>query len=179
MGTPKPTRSGCGQEVFQRFLMIEDWLNIEEAEHGERKRLFVLGERGGGRVAVQADLMERVRAHYDDPRHIADDIAELGFPGAAAILRERLPTDARTRSGEVGEILATEFVEHQTGFRIPVRRLRYKDGREMALRGDDFLGIEEVDGRLAYLKGEAKSGQAMAAGVINAARARLNDDDGR
>ena len=159
--------------------MIEDWLNIEEAEHGERKRLFVLGERDGGRVAVQADLMERVRAHYDDPRHIADDIAELGFPGAAAILRERLPTDARTRSGEVGEILATEFVEHQTGFRIPVRRLRYKDGREMALRGDDFLGIEEVDGRLAYLKGEAKSGQAMAAGVINAARARLNDDDGR
>ena len=104
--------------------MIEDWLNIEEAEHGERKRLFVLGERDGGRVAVQADLMERVRAHYDDPRHIADDIAELGFPGAAAILRERLPTDARTRSGEVGEIKATEFVEHQTGFQIPVRRLR-------------------------------------------------------
>lgn len=159
--------------------MIEDWLNIGEAEHGERKRLYVLTEKEGGRVVVQADLIERVRAHYDDPRRIADDIAELGFPGAAAIIRERLPTDPKTRSGEVGEILATEFMEHQTGFRIPVRRLRYKDGREMALRGDDFLGIEELEERLSYLKGEAKSGQAMGPAIITTARTRLNDDEGR
>ncbi|TPE46532.1 Hachiman antiphage defense system protein HamA [Amaricoccus solimangrovi] len=159
--------------------MIENWLDIEEAEYGELKRLFVLSEINGGRVAVQADLIERVRAHYDDPRHIADDIAELGFPGAAAILRERLPTNLKTRSGEVGEILATEFMEHQTGFRIPVRRLRYKDGREMALRGDDFLGIEQGGERLRYLKGEAKSGRTMSAGVITTARTRLNDDEGR
>lgn len=159
--------------------MIEDWLDIDEAEHGERKRLYVLAEKEGGRAVVQADLIERVRAHYDDPRRIADDIAELGFPGAAAILRERLPTDAKTRSGEMGEILATEFMEHQTGFRMPVRRLRYKDGREMALRGDDFLGIKELEGRLSYLKGEAKSGQTMSASVITTARTRLNDDKGR
>lgn len=159
--------------------MIGDWLNIEEAEHGERKHLFVLVEKDEARAAVQRMLLECVRAHYDDPKHIADDIAALGYPGAAAILRERLPTDLKTRSGEVGEILATEFMEHQTGFRIPVRRLRYKDGREMALRGDDYLGIEEADGRLTYLKGEAKSGQAMGAGVITTARARLNDDEGR
>lgn len=159
--------------------MIEDWLDIEEAKYGERKSLYVLAEKEGGRAAVQGALIERVRAHYDDPKHIVDDIAELGFPDAAAILRERLPTDLKTRSGEVGEILATEFMEHQTGFRIPVRRLRYKDGREMALRGDDFLGIEEADGRLTYLKGEAKSGQAMGPGVITTARTRLNDDEGR
>lgn len=159
--------------------MIEDWLDIEEADHGERKRFYLLGEKDGGRAVVHADLIERVRAHYDEPRRILDDIAELGFPGAAAILRERLPTDVRTRSGEVGEILATEFIEHQTGFRMPVRRLRYKDGREMALRGDDFLGIEVLDGRISYLKGEAKSGQAMGAAVITTARTRLNDDEGR
>lgn len=159
--------------------MINDWLDIEEADHGVRKRLFVLAEREGARAAVRTALVERVRAHYDDPRHITDDIAELGFPGAAAILRERLPTELKSRSGEVGEILATEFIEHQTGFRIPVRRLRYKDGREMALRGDDFVGIEEVDGRLSYLKGESKSGKAMGAAVITTARTRLGDDEGR
>ena len=159
--------------------MIEDWLEIEEAEHGERKRLYVLAEKVDGRAVAHPDLIRRVRAHYDDPRRIADDVAELGFPGAAAILRERLPTDPKTRSGEVGEILATEFMEHQTNFRIPVRRLRYKDGREMALRGDDFLGIQQLEGSLAYLKGEAKSGQAMGAAVITTARTRLNDDEGR
>lgn len=159
--------------------MLDQWLDIEEAEHGETKLLFVLVEKDSGRAAIQADLIERVRSHYDDPQHIADDIAELGFPGAAVILRERLPRTPRARSGEVGEILATEFIEHQTGFRIPVRRLRYKDGREMALRGDDFLGIEEDGDSLYFLKGESKSGQAMAAGVITEARTRLCDDSGR
>jgi hypothetical protein len=80
----------------------------------------------------------------------------------------------------MGEILATEFVEHQTGFRIPVRRLRYKDGREMALRGDDFLGVTTDEQDDVYLlKGESKSGQAVTDAVISTARERLNDDDGR
>ncbi len=159
--------------------MIGDWLDVEEADHGERKRLYMLVEKGGARVDVQAELLDRVRAHYDDPKNIADDIEELGFPGAANILRKRLPRDAKKRSGEIGEILATEFVEHQTGFRVPVRRLRYKDGREMALRGDDFLGIREEGGLLNYLKGEAKSGRNMGGGVITEARERLGYDDGR
>lgn len=159
--------------------MIEEWLDIEEVDHGERKRLYLLVEKDGGRAVVQADLIDRVRGHYDDPKNIADDIEELGFPGAANILRERMPRDAKKRSGEVGEILAVEFMEHQTSFRIPVRRLRYKDGREMALRGDDFLGIKEVDGSLNYLKGEAKSGRNMGGGVVTDARTRLQGDDGR
>lgn len=89
--------------------MIEDWLDIEEADHGERKRLYMLVEREGGRAAVEADLIDRVRGHYDDPKNIADDIEELGYPGATDILRERMPRDAKKRSGEVGEILAAEF----------------------------------------------------------------------
>lgn len=159
--------------------MIENWLDTEQEEYGARKHLYMLVEKEGGRAAVQADLIDRVRSHYDDPRNIADDIEELGFPGAADILRERLPRDAKKRSGEVGEILATEFMEHQTGFRIPFRRLRYKDSREMPLRGDDFLGIEQADGRMRYLKGESKSGVNMAGGVITEARTRLGYDDGR
>jgi hypothetical protein len=38
------------------------------------------------------------------------------------------------------EILATELVEEEIGLRVPVRRLRYKDGRNMPMRGDDFIG---------------------------------------
>lgn len=90
-----------------------------------------------------------------------------------------MPIEPRQRSGEIGEILATEFMEHQTGFRIPVRRLRYKDGRDMALRGDDFIGIKRTDAQLDYLKGEAKSGQNMARNVICMARAQLGAKDGR
>jgi hypothetical protein len=76
---------------------------------------------------------------------IAEDIRALGFVGAAAVLAERLPRTPRARSGELGEIFATELVEEELGFEVPVRRLRYKDCREMALRGDDFIGVR-VDG---------------------------------
>ena len=51
-----------------------------------------------------------------------------------------MPQTSRSRSGDLGEILATELVEEEIGLRVPVRRLRYKDGRNMAMRGDDFIG---------------------------------------
>ncbi len=120
------------------------------------------------------------RCHYDDMARIADDIRELGYPGAAAILAERMPRSSRARSGELGEILATELVEEQLGFSVPIRRLRYKDGREMALRGDDFIGVR-VDGTgdLHFLKGEAKSRANLAGATISEARAALSRDNGR
>ena len=161
--------------------MLDEWLQINEDRRcDERKTLYTLTEKGGGRDAVSEKLIERIHYHYDDLEHIADDVARLGFPGAARIFRERLPANSRARSGEMGEILATEFAEFQTGFRIPVRRLRYKDQRELALRGDDFLGIGTDDhNRLSYLKGEAKSRRAVSKSVVTDARDRLSKDDGR
>jgi len=160
--------------------MFEEWCDINEAEHGEKKKLCGLSEKEDGREAIKDELVERVRSHYDNLERIAEDVERLGFTGAAAILHERLPRTRRARSGELGEIIATEFIEFHTGFRIPVRRLRYKDGREMALRGDDFLGIDEDEAeRLLFLKGESKSGRAVSNAVVATARERLSADDGR
>jgi hypothetical protein len=53
----------------------------------------------------------------------------LGYNAAATILRERLPRSKTVRSGDLGEILASEFVEERLGFNVPIRRMRYKDGR--------------------------------------------------
>src|SRR5438105_4634609 len=151
--------------------MFNDWCDIDETAHGANKKLCGLTEKAGGRAVIKDDLVERVRSHYDKLEQIADDVERLGFPGTATILRERLPRTARERSGEMGEIIATEFIEYYTGFRVPVRRLRYKDGREMALRGDDYVGIDEDEQeRLLFLKGEAKSGRAVPKGVVADAR---------
>ena len=50
----------------------------------------------------------------------------------------------------------------------------------MALRGDDFLGVDEdARGRLLLLKGESKSRVAMSRAVVSDARARLSADNGR
>lgn len=70
---------------------------------------------------------------------IAEDVERLGYKVAASILSEAMPQTPKGRSGDLGEILATELVEEEIGLRA-VRRLRYKDYCNMAMRGDDFIG---------------------------------------
>jgi hypothetical protein len=159
--------------------LFEDWCDWRQVDDN-RKRLWAFTERNGGRTAIEGVLAEIMRSHYDRTERIAEDIRELGYEGAAAILAERLPTTRRARSGELGEILATELVEEKLVFRVPVRRLRYKDGREMALRGDDVIGaLIDKEGDLYLLKGEAKSRATLAAATIAEARATLSRDNGR
>jgi Cap4 SAVED domain len=135
--------------------LFDDWCSSEQLGDGPC-RVVRVAEKAGGRVAVRTRLCEVVRSHYNDPRNITDDIAELDYNGAAEILRQQLPESATAHSGELGEIIATEFVEAHSDYRVPVRRLRFKDGREMALRGDDLIGVR-IDEHLHYLKGEVKS----------------------
>lgn len=110
---------------------------------------------------------------------IADDISRLGYKVAAEILKAELPQTRKARSGDLGEILATELVEEEIGLRVPVRRLRYKDGRNMAMRGDDFIGAGYKSAKLWLLKGEAKSNKVLGKTTVAAARKVLNRDNGR
>ena len=77
--------------------------------------------------------------------------------------------------------MATEFTEAKLDFKVPVRRLRYKDGRDMPLRGDDFIGIDynRRDDELKLLKGESKSNASLSRKVIGEARTTLDRDNGR
>lgn len=160
-------------------MLYLPWCDRNIQEQG-RKQLWGLSERDGGRAAIEATLTTRIRSHYDELDEIAEDVRELGYPGAAAILAERMPRSPRARSGELGEILATELVEEYLEFNVPIRRLRYKDGREMALRGDDFVGLKLDDQEnLYFLKGESKSRASLSKATISEARMALSRDDGR
>lgn len=160
--------------------LFEDWCdNDEEREDG--KRFWKFTEKHDGRQTIMDDLAEIVRSHYDSLERIAHDVEDLGYAGASAVLRERLPRGRRARSGDLGEILASEFTEEELGFQVPVRRMRFKDGREVALRGDDFIGVayNEERQRLRLLKGESKSRLSLGKGAIASARKSLNRDGGR
>lgn len=161
------------------MALFDKWCDCQRKEKA-RKRLWKFTERARGREAVESRLYKTVRSHYDSLNMIADEIKELGYKAAARILRERLPKTKKARSGDLGEILASELVEEKLGFDVPVRRLRYKDGREMALRGDDFIGVkyDKGDG-LRLLKGESKSRSTLTETTINQARKSLNRDNGR
>lgn len=160
--------------------LFSRWFTTQQ-KGATKSLLWLLTEKPHQRAKVQDEFCETVRSHYDDLNNIADDIAALGYEGAAKILKEQLPTTSKARSGELAEIMATEFVEEKLGFTVPVRRIRYKDGREMALRGDDIIGViyNSTSDELTLLKGESKSNMNLNKSVINDARTVLNRDDGR
>ena len=162
------------------MALFENWCNSEK-EKTARKRYWLFVEKANGRDEICESLAETMRSHYDRLERIADDVERLGYAAAAEILSAELPQTSRARSGDFGEILATELVEEEIGLRVPVRRLRYKDGRNMALRGDDFIGAGygTDDDKLWLLKGEAKSNKALGKTTITEARKVLNRDNGR
>ena len=160
--------------------LYERWCQVTK-ENDKRKNYWIYVERNGGREEIRADLAETIRSHYARLELIAEDVKRLGYKVAAKILSEALPQTAKGRSGDLGEILATELVEEEIGLRVPVRRLRYKDGRNMAMRGDDFIGAgyNGNDQKLWLLKGEAKSNKVLGKATVTNARKVLNRDNGR
>lgn len=155
------------------------WLRFSQSAVG-RHSLRVLTECDGNRSLVLDDLRELVRGHYVDPKLTAKRIASLGAPKTAALLLEHVPTGKKARSGDLGEMLATELAEQELQYDVPIRRLRWKDGREMALRGDDIIGVaHDSKDKLLLLKGESKSRATLSTAVLDEAGGALDRDRGR
>lgn len=147
-----------------------------EAAESDSNRVIVLRERDGRRDEVFGELVNVVADHLVD----LSVIEKMGgFEASAHVLRNRLPQRKKDRSGDLGEILATEYVDRQTEFQVPVRRLRYKDDRGSAMRGDDVLGFREVKTRVKVIKVEAKSRESLSVGVVEEARRGLAKHKGR
>ena len=169
-----PTQSPShGAHVLTR------WLTTSSSSIG-RHPLHVMTELPGVRAAVLDEIRDIMRSHYVSPEVTTERIAALGAPKTAQLLREHVPKTKTARSGDLGEVLATEVAEQALKFDVPIRRLRWKDGREMALRGDDIVGIRiATNGKLEFLKGESKSRVALSSAVLDEAGAALDRDRGR
>jgi hypothetical protein len=70
--------------------LFEDWCDNEK-EREDKKRFWKFTEKNVGRETIMPDLAQTVRSHYDSRERIADDVKELGYADASALLRERLP----------------------------------------------------------------------------------------
>jgi hypothetical protein len=123
---------------------------------------------------------EIVPSHYASTERVAAILDKLGKEKAAAYLREKLPQNPRIRSGDLGEILATQYIDDYTAYKTPIKRLRWKDHREMAMRGDDVIAIASPTKTLSisFLKTEVKSRASLSATVVKEARLALNSGGG-
>jgi hypothetical protein len=161
------------------MVQFNDWCDATETNVGGHALRVLSGDPARINVGVNATAAI-VPEHYAAEEQVSRILARLGKPAAAEFIRGKLPTTKSIRSGDLGEILATEFIAAQTGYSVPIKRLRWKDHRNMAMRGDDVIGIaqDQATGRLQFLKTEAKSRVALSGGVVVQARAGLDKDGG-
>ncbi len=161
------------------MLKFNEWCTSEDSEVGPHTLRVLSGDPANLEVGIDA-IAAAVPTHYSAEEQLTRVLERLGKPAAAEFVRGKLPTSKSIRSGDLGEILATEYIAEQATYDVPIKRLRWKDHRNMAMRGDDMIGIAQdpKTGRLKFLKTEAKSRVALSAGVVAEARASLDKDNG-
>jgi hypothetical protein len=116
------------------------------------------------------------KGHYVDRKWLS----AFGRKSLAAKLATVLPKSKPQRSGDLGEILATEYINwNKWPYRVLILRLRWKDGRDLALRGDDVVGFDLAASPVGLLKAEAKSRVALSTQVLTEARGALKKNGGR
>ena len=93
------------------------------------------------RGSIQGALAEAIFIHHNDPETYRKKLEHLGYPATAAAI-DRRPHAPKTRMGNFGEVLASEFLRQVRGHRIPVYRLRYNSNDESSPKGDDVLAFE-------------------------------------
>lgn len=89
------------------------------------------------------------------------------YPKCAQLIANKLPTQKRIQSGDLAEILATEWVQARTGYSVPIKRLQFKDDRNVSMRGDDLIAYRLLPGGgFLVLKLESKSRAKLAKQVM-------------
>ena len=118
--------------------------------------------------------------HYTSPERIARVFKNLGKPGVAKLLEDKLPVGKISQSADLGEIFATEYIKDCTNYSVPINRLRWKDSRDMPMRGDDVIGfrILEKGNKILFLKVECKSKAIPGKHTIERARESLEQNNG-
>lgn len=160
-------------------MPFEDWCDEDEQILGDHEICILTARATELRIGRNA-IAAVVPTHYASEERISELLVRLGKPGAATFIRNKLPEGPKIRSGDLGEILATEYVSEQTEFEVPIKRLRWKDHREMAMRGDDLIGFRLPIARepIKFLKCETKSRANLRTLVLEEARDALDNNRG-
>ncbi|GAA0393880.1 hypothetical protein Acor_81970 [Acrocarpospora corrugata] len=121
-------------------------------------------------------------ATLPDAYAVSESLAKIaerhGKHAVAKFLRNKLPTKASARSGDMGEILATAYLHEERGYVVGPSRLIQRDHQEWAMRGDDVLGAKlDADGKPHIAKAEAKSRLTLSKPTVVEAREGLARND--
>jgi hypothetical protein len=158
---------------------IKSWCKNTDTKIKSHKLIYLEADAAQLDLAV-ASVADVVPGHYAAASRVSRILDRLGKTEAAEYVATKLPTGTKSRSGDIGEILAASFVTEFTGYKIGVLKLRWKDHREMAMRGDDILAVRiDPDVKVKFLKGEVKSRASLTKRTVDDARKALDSSNGR
>jgi Cap4 SAVED domain len=154
-------------------MSLSGWCDRKRQKINKHELTILTGL--AGRLSIGRDeLAAAVPEHYPAEERIARILSRLGKKRAAEYVRQKLPKGKSIRSGDLGEIIGSEYIEEETDYEVAVNRLRWKYHREMAMRGDDVIGIKlEAPSKPHFLKGKIKSRATLSGPVIVEARKAL------
>jgi hypothetical protein len=153
--------------------LFTEWLEVAAAP---ATTVPLYNERANARALGLAELGRLLVDHFVGEETV---LKMGGYAKAANTIKNSLPNTKRTQSGDLGELIATEYVDAQTSFRVPIRKLRWKDDRKMPMHGNDVIAIERKGGKVRVLKGESKSAGVVSDATVKGAAEGLDRDDGR
>jgi hypothetical protein len=154
--------------------LFRDWLELTTSTS---KDVPVYKERAKARLVGLAELGKLLADHFVGEKVV---LKMGGYEKAAKTILNSLPTSKRTQSGDLGELIATEYVDAQTPFTVPVRKLRWKSDRQMPMHGNDVIAVEtSKSGKVRVLKGESKSAATVSAATVEGAAKGLDRHEGR
>jgi hypothetical protein len=155
---------------------IAEWLRRIDGRYTQFEHIHLI-ENKSLRDEVYPHLSKTVFLYHNDPKRYKKDLELMGYSEVAEAFdlrpTEKAPT---TRSGNFGEILASEYLRQVLGYDIPVFRLRYNPNPDSSMKGDDILafkfGAEDGSGRV-ILVGESKVRQQFSTLVVQEAYEQL------
>lgn len=126
-----------------------------------------------------ATLVAQLPSRYAETKSLTRIAERFGKSQVSRFLQDKIPTTQGARSGDLGEILATAFLEEYCGHVVGPSRLIQRDHQEWAMRGDDVLGASlDSSSKVHLIKGEAKSRAQARAATVAEARDGLQRSDG-
>jgi len=158
---------------------FNEWCVETEVAVPKHRLKVVAANPAQGTHAVGA-VASVIPDYYAAPKRIAELLRKFNKAAAAKYVEQKLPTSKSIKSGDLGEVLCTAYVAENTPYKLGIKRLRWKDHRNMSMRGEDVLAfsIGASASSLKVLKAEVKSRAQMTTAVLDEAREALSANQG-
>lgn len=158
--------------------MIESLCNVDETNVDQHT--FKVLELNDEHFDTLRDyLISKLPEHYLSSKSFARTMESLGHAVAYEKLKLKFPISPKIRSGDIGEIISCTYMEEQLGYLVPIKKLQWRDHRNMAMRGDDVIALKFEEDNIHFIKCEAKSAKSLSTNTLVEARKELDSYDGR